>query len=101
MSTESESGSDPPESGTLTSDSAALKQADFFIITVPTPIDDALAPDLSFVFSASKLVGGAHHFVVAHAAAGLDDAGGARINHHVQAIAKRKKRVAGNDRACQ
>jgi UDP-N-acetyl-D-galactosamine dehydrogenase len=44
---------------TITTDPAALKAADFFIITVPTPIDDALVPDLGAVHSASKLVGGA------------------------------------------
>jgi len=42
---------------TITSDPAALKAADFYIITVPTPIDDALVPDLRAVHAASKLVG--------------------------------------------
>jgi UDP-N-acetyl-D-galactosamine dehydrogenase len=43
----------------ITTDAAALKAADFFIITVPTPIDDALAPDLGAVFSATRTVGAA------------------------------------------
>ena len=44
---------------TLTGDPAALKRADFFIVTVPTPIDDARRPDLGAMISASKTVGGA------------------------------------------
>ena len=44
---------------TITTDPAALKNANFFIVTVPTPIDDALVPDLRHVYAASKLVGGA------------------------------------------
>jgi UDP-N-acetyl-D-galactosamine dehydrogenase len=44
---------------TITGDAAALKAADFFIVTVPTPIDDALAPDLSAVYAASRTVGAA------------------------------------------
>jgi len=43
----------------VTDDPAALKAADFFIVTVPTPIDDALAPDLSAVHAASRTVGSA------------------------------------------
>src|SRR5688572_31880058 len=43
----------------VTTDAEDLKKADFFIITVPTPIDDALAPDLSAVYSASRTVGAA------------------------------------------
>lgn len=42
----------------LTSDVADLKSADFFIIAVPTPIDDAKKPDLSILADASKLVSG-------------------------------------------
>ncbi|MEZ6023921.1 MAG: nucleotide sugar dehydrogenase [Hyphomonadaceae bacterium] len=41
----------------ITADEAALKGADFFIVTVPTPIDDALAPDLTAVRAASRTVG--------------------------------------------
>jgi UDP-N-acetyl-D-galactosamine dehydrogenase len=41
----------------LTSDKAALKAADFFIVTVPTPIDAANRPDLSAMFEASRAVG--------------------------------------------
>jgi UDP-N-acetyl-D-galactosamine dehydrogenase len=43
----------------LTADQAVLKQADFFIVTVPTPIDRARKPDLSALLGASKIVGGA------------------------------------------
>ena len=41
----------------LTSDKAALKGADFFIVTVPTPIDAANRPDLSAMLEASRMVG--------------------------------------------
>jgi UDP-N-acetyl-D-galactosamine dehydrogenase len=43
----------------LTDDRADLRGADFFIVTVPTPIDDARRPDLSALLSASRIVGGA------------------------------------------
>ncbi|MGD9639374.1 MAG: nucleotide sugar dehydrogenase [Alphaproteobacteria bacterium] len=36
-----------------------LRKADFFIITVPTPIDDAKRPDLKPVYSATKTVASA------------------------------------------
>jgi len=39
------------------SDPAALSKADFFIVTVPTPIDVARRPDLSALFAASETVG--------------------------------------------
>ena len=39
------------------SDPKALKQADFYIITVPTPIDDANRPDLGAMLAASRTVG--------------------------------------------
>jgi len=42
---------------TFTSDPAALKAADFFIVTVPTPIDDAHRPDLTALLKASATVG--------------------------------------------
>lgn len=38
---------------------ASLVAADFFIVTVPTPIDSANKPDLRALLSASKSVGGA------------------------------------------
>ncbi|HLG83138.1 MAG TPA: nucleotide sugar dehydrogenase [Bradyrhizobium sp.] len=41
----------------LTSDKAALEVADFFIVTVPTPIDAANRPDLSAMLEASRMVG--------------------------------------------
>jgi UDP-N-acetyl-D-glucosamine/UDP-N-acetyl-D-galactosamine dehydrogenase len=40
------------------SDSAALAAADFYIVTVPTPLDDAGKPDLGAMLSASEIVGG-------------------------------------------
>ena len=42
---------------TFTTDAAALKAADFFIVTVPTPIDDARRPDLGALLKASQTVG--------------------------------------------
>jgi len=42
---------------TFTSDAAALRAADFFIVTVPTPIDAARRPDLSAMLAASRSVG--------------------------------------------
>lgn len=41
----------------LTSEAADLREANFFIITVPTPIDDACVPDLSMLLAASRTVG--------------------------------------------
>jgi UDP-N-acetyl-D-galactosamine dehydrogenase len=41
----------------FTSDVAALKAADFFIVTVPTPIDAARRPDLGAMFEASRTAG--------------------------------------------
>jgi UDP-N-acetyl-D-galactosamine dehydrogenase len=40
-----------------TSDPADLRVADFFIVTVPTPIDKNFRPDLSLLLKASELVG--------------------------------------------
>ena len=40
-----------------TSDPADLVAADFFIVTVPTPIDEHFHPDLSLLLKASELVG--------------------------------------------
>jgi len=42
-----------------TADPRDLREADFFIVTVPTPIDDQLRPDMRMLFKASELVGGA------------------------------------------
>jgi UDP-N-acetyl-D-galactosamine dehydrogenase len=42
----------------FTSDPAALRQADFVIVAVPTPIDGARQPDLQPLVSASRTVGG-------------------------------------------
>ena len=41
----------------VTTELEDLKKADFFIVTVPTPIDDALVPDLGAVHAASRTVG--------------------------------------------
>lgn len=41
----------------LTADAAALAACDFYIVTVPTPIDDARRPDLSLVLAATQTVG--------------------------------------------
>jgi len=42
---------------TYADDAAALAEADFYIVTVPTPIDAARRPDLSAIFGASDTVG--------------------------------------------
>lgn len=41
----------------LSTDEADLKECDYYIITVPTPIDDANTPDLTALKAASVLVG--------------------------------------------
>jgi UDP-N-acetyl-D-galactosamine dehydrogenase len=43
---------------TYASDPAAMAQADFYIVAVPTPIDDVSMPDLGAMLGASKTVGG-------------------------------------------
>ena len=43
----------------FTADPSELRAADFFIITVPTPIDEASRPDLRALVSASRTVGAA------------------------------------------
>lgn len=40
-----------------TTDAVALKQADFIVVAVPTPVDDAHNPDFSPLIGASKAVG--------------------------------------------
>ncbi len=40
-----------------TTDSAALKEADFIVVAVPTPVDDAHRPDFSPLIGASRSVG--------------------------------------------
>jgi len=42
-----------------TNDVAALKAADFYVVTVPTPIDDARRPNLGAMLKASESVGAA------------------------------------------
>jgi UDP-N-acetyl-D-galactosamine dehydrogenase len=39
-------------------DVAAIREANFYIVTVPTPIDDAHRPDLGAMMAASRSVGG-------------------------------------------
>ncbi len=41
----------------FTHDVSALASSDFFIVTVPTPIDEARQPDLGAMFAASRTVG--------------------------------------------
>ncbi len=41
----------------LTSEATALNEADFYIVTVPTPIDAANRPDLTAILAASRTVG--------------------------------------------
>ena len=41
----------------ITSDIEDLYCVDFFIVTVPTPIDEAKSPDLTSLKSASKMIG--------------------------------------------
>ena len=40
-----------------TADAEALKAANFYIVTVPTPVDEAKRPDLSALIAASEIVG--------------------------------------------
>lgn len=42
---------------TYSSDNSTLKEANFFIIAVPTPVDDKNDPDMSLVIMASETVG--------------------------------------------
>lgn len=42
---------------TYTSDLNLLKDADFYIVTVPTPVDQYKRPDLTFLQNASKAIG--------------------------------------------
>jgi UDP-N-acetyl-D-galactosamine dehydrogenase len=42
----------------LAADPAACTEADFYIVTVPTPVDDENRPDLSIVMAATRTVGG-------------------------------------------
>lgn len=43
----------------FTNDKTELAQADFFIVTVPTPLDEAHKPDLTFLYKACEIVGAA------------------------------------------
>jgi UDP-N-acetyl-D-galactosamine dehydrogenase len=42
---------------TYSADVESLREANFYIVTVPTPVDQAKRPDLSALISASRLVG--------------------------------------------
>jgi UDP-N-acetyl-D-galactosamine dehydrogenase len=44
---------------TFSGDVAAIRNSDFYIVTVPTPIDDARRPDLGAMMAASRSVGAA------------------------------------------
>ena len=44
----------------------------------------------------ATLVGGGNDFTIAHATARLDNATGAHIDHHIEAIAEGKEGVAGH-----
>ncbi|AWO95341.1 MULTISPECIES: nucleotide sugar dehydrogenase [Bradyrhizobium] len=54
---EAESGDLRQETLLFTADPAELVKADFFIVTVPTPIDEARSPDLRAMMAASRSVG--------------------------------------------
>src|SRR6201988_3738373 len=54
---EVESGDLKHPSLKFTCDANALNASDFFIVTVPTPIDAARRPDLGAMFGASEIVG--------------------------------------------
>jgi UDP-N-acetyl-D-galactosamine dehydrogenase len=41
----------------VTADAAALKEADYVIVAVPTPVDEAKRPDLALLVAASRTVG--------------------------------------------
>lgn len=43
---------------TLTSDPSDLETADFYIVTVPTPVNDVKRPDLTILRAASEAIGG-------------------------------------------
>ena len=42
---------------TVTADPAALREADFIVVAVPTPVDAARKPDMTLLVSASRTVG--------------------------------------------
>ena len=46
-----------PRSIAYTADVASLRDANFYIVTVPTPVDQAKRPDLSALVAASDAVG--------------------------------------------
>jgi UDP-N-acetyl-D-galactosamine dehydrogenase len=43
----------------VSADAADLRDVDFFIVAVPTPVDGTNRPDMSIVLAASRIVGGA------------------------------------------
>ena len=49
----------PRRTSRFSADPEDLKAANFFIVTVPTPINQALQPDLGMLEKASATVGGA------------------------------------------
>lgn len=55
---EVETGDLVRDSLVFTTDPRELERSDFYIVTVPTPIDEARRPDLGAMLSASRTVGG-------------------------------------------
>src|SRR5437588_7582459 len=47
------------QSLTFSMDASAIRNSDFYIVTVPTPVDDARRPDLRAMIAASRSVGAA------------------------------------------
>jgi UDP-N-acetyl-D-galactosamine dehydrogenase len=47
----------PPPSPTFTTDALKIRQADFIIIAVPTPVTGSKEPDLSYVLGAAQITG--------------------------------------------
>ena len=58
-------------------------------------------PDAAENHGHSPFIGRINHFLVTHAAAWLNDASRTRINHHVQAVPEREKRVTRRCAALQ
>ncbi|NQE05593.1 UDP-N-acetyl-D-mannosamine dehydrogenase [ANME-1 cluster archaeon GoMg1] len=55
--TREQNGDNNEQNIEFTSDPAQIKQADFILICVPTPVTKSKEPDLSFVKSAVEIVG--------------------------------------------
>ena len=55
----------------------------------------------AFQTDPTSAFGGINHLLIAHGAAGLDDAARTGVDHHIEAVAKRKEGVAGHRCALQ